>query len=166
MPNRIEPLTADKQAWINGRIEEARKFVDAFSPEDAGEPIMLPVLDRAFAAWVEGEGKGVGNLLCEAPFGPFRQKVPDPFSPAAVIDVVGVAFGQILVNALDLRWVVHTTQQGSELAVHGLPGEGDVLVFPQELVAKRRQKGETGFLHPAYQNIARHIKVLKRARSG
>jgi hypothetical protein len=24
-------------------------------------------------------GKGIGYLLCEAPFGPFRQKVPDPF---------------------------------------------------------------------------------------
>jgi len=24
-------------------------------------------------------GKGVGSLLCEAPFGPFRQKTPDPF---------------------------------------------------------------------------------------
>ena len=28
-------------------------------------------------AW---RGKGVGSLLCEAPFGPFRQKTPDPFS--------------------------------------------------------------------------------------
>ncbi len=26
------------------------------------------------------EGKGVRNLLCEAPSGPYRQKVPDPFS--------------------------------------------------------------------------------------
>src|SRR5437870_5341947 len=25
-------------------------------------------------------GKGVRTLLCEAPSGPFRQKVPDPFS--------------------------------------------------------------------------------------
>jgi hypothetical protein len=25
-------------------------------------------------------GKGVRNVLCEAPFGPFRQNVPDPFS--------------------------------------------------------------------------------------
>ena len=25
-------------------------------------------------------GKGVGSLLCAAPFGPFRQKTPDPFS--------------------------------------------------------------------------------------
>ena len=25
--------------------------------------------------------KGVGNLLCEAPEGPFRQKVPDTFFP-------------------------------------------------------------------------------------
>ena len=28
----------------------------------------------------QGAGKGVRNLLCEAPFGPFRQKVPDTFS--------------------------------------------------------------------------------------
>ena len=31
-------------------------------------------------AWVSClEEKGVRNLLCEAPSGPFRQKVPDPF---------------------------------------------------------------------------------------
>lgn len=170
MPNKIEPLTADKQAWINGQIEEARKFVDTFSPEDADGPIMLRVLDRAFAAWTEtvAAEKGVGNLLCEAPFGPFRQKVLDPFSRriSETVDVVGVAFGQILVEALDLQWVVHTDEQGSQLAVHGLPGEGDVLVFPQEFVAKGREKGETGFLHPAYQSIARHLKMLRGARSG
>ena len=170
MQNKIEPLTADKQAWINGQIEEARKFVDAFFPLDADEPIMLPVLDQAFAAWMEtvaegkDEGKGVGNLLPQRPEGCFAQKVPDPFS--LVLDAVGVAFGQILINALDLRWVIHTDEQGSQLAVHGLPGEGDILVFPQEFVAKGQKKGETGFLHPAYQSIARHIKLLRRARTG
>ncbi len=30
--------------------------------------------------------KGVGNLLCEAPSGPFRQKVPDPFFQPVVSD--------------------------------------------------------------------------------
>jgi hypothetical protein len=34
----------------------------------------LPLAGRS--GWVE---KGVRHLLCEAPFGPFRQKVPDPF---------------------------------------------------------------------------------------
>ena len=29
-----------------------------------------------------GAEKGVRHLLCEAPFGPFRQKVPDPFFAA------------------------------------------------------------------------------------
>ncbi len=100
----------------------------------------------------------------ERPEGCFAEKVPDPFS--LVVDAVGVAFGQILVEALDLQWVVYTDEQGGQLAVHGMPGEGDVLVFPQEFVAKHHKKGETGFLHPAYQNIARHIKLIKRARSG
>jgi DNA-directed DNA polymerase III PolC len=29
----------------------------------------------------KGYGKGVRSLFCEAPFGPFREKAPDPFSP-------------------------------------------------------------------------------------
>jgi error-prone DNA polymerase len=32
-------------------------------------------------------GKGVRNLLCEAPGGPFRQKVPDPFSKLTIANV-------------------------------------------------------------------------------
>jgi protoheme IX farnesyltransferase len=48
--------------------------------------------------------KGVGSLLCEAPFGPFRQKAPDPFFAGLWLTLLGTglavvgaaAFNQLL----------------------------------------------------------------------
>jgi hypothetical protein len=146
MNQRIDSLTDDERAWIATHLEAARKFVDAYSPEDAEEPLTLGALDRAFAAWLDSD-------------------VTDPEQVNSAINVVGAAFGDSLVKGLGLRWVIVTDAGGSELAVHGLPGQGDVLVFPQNFVAKRWEKRETFFLVPSYKQIARHLETLTQAQS-
>ena len=50
---------------------------------------------------------------------------------------------QVLVDELGLDWAVVTDKHGTEIAVHGQPG--DLLVFPPNLVAKRFERGETHF---------------------
>lgn len=78
----------------------------------------------------------------------------------AIINYVGIAFGQRLVDGIGLKWVVATDQHGSELAVYGLPGRGDVLVYPANFVAKRWERKETNFLDDAYEKIARHVRAV------
>jgi hypothetical protein len=80
----------------------------------------------------------------------------------AVINYVGIAFGQALVGGIGLKWVIATDEQGSELAVYGFPGHGDVLVYPANFVAKRWERRETNFLEKAYQQIGQDIRGVFR----
>ncbi|HID76521.1 MAG TPA: DUF3806 domain-containing protein [Planctomycetaceae bacterium] len=143
MKQTIEPLTAAEEEWIRDQLDGVRIFVEAFSPEDAPEALTLGALDRAFAAWT-------------------ATRETDPQQINAAIRVVGIGFGELLVRGLGLSWVVVTDDRGRELAVHGLPGRGDVLVFPQSLVAKRWQKRTTYFLASVFQQIAAHLAALQK----
>jgi hypothetical protein len=55
--------------------------------------------------------------------------------PNLHINRVGAAVGEILVRSAGLRWVIASDEYGTELAVHGQPG--DILAYPMNAVAKR-----------------------------
>lgn len=141
MKQDIKPVSEKEKAWIEARLDEARAFVDTHSPGDAGQPLGMDGLDRALAGWVD-----LGET--------------DPKKVAAAVDVVAVAFGRFLERSLDFSWVMVTGGQGTELALHGLPGRGDVLIFPQDLVGKRCWKGEKGFLKATCRQISQHVGLL------
>jgi len=143
MKQKIEPLTAAEKDWIRDQLAAASHFVAAFSPDDADKPLTLGSLDRAFAQWLATDETDSNRIN-------------------AAINVVGVAFGQSLVQGLGLGWVIASDAQGTELAVHGLPGRGDVLVFPQNFVAKRWEERAAHFLGPSYAQIASHIESIRR----
>jgi uncharacterized protein DUF3806 len=82
----------------------------AFLPRTPAHHSPLAALDRAFAAWLPSE--------------------PAAAEINAIINCVAIAFGQALVDKAGLQWVVATDEHGAELAVHGLPNRGDVLVYP------------------------------------
>lgn len=143
MKQRIDPLNANETAWIKTQLENAAKFVEGFSPTDSEQPLTLAALDRAFAAWIVSEPAGTDLIN-------------------AVINYVGIAFGQALVDGIGLQWVIATDNQGSELAVYGFPGRGDVLVYPANFVAKRWERRETNFLEKAYQQIGQDVRAVFR----
>ena len=144
MKRDIKPITDKEKVWIEARREEARAFVDTHSPGDAGQPISSKALDRALAGWID-----LGET--------------DPERITAVVDVVAVTFGRFLERSLDFSWVTVAGEQGTELALHGLPGRGDVLIFPQDMVSKRCLSGEKNFLKPTLQQIAGHVGSLGRS---
>ena len=141
MKQDIRPITEKEKAWIEARLDEARAFVDMHSPGDTGQPFGIDGLDRALAGWVD-----LGET--------------EPEKVAAAVDVVAVTFGRFLERSRDFSWVMVTGGQGTELALHGLPGRGDVLIFPQDLVGKRCQKGEKGFLKATLRQISQHVGLL------
>jgi hypothetical protein len=60
---------------------------------------------------------------------------PDPvIDTNTLINAVGLAFGQHLVDRLGVRWVVVTDECGTEAAHEP---RGDLLMFPPNLVGKR-----------------------------
>jgi hypothetical protein len=138
---KVSALTAAEQTWIQEQLAAAAQFVG-----DYGSPRVSPglaALDHAWASWLD------------------RQTV-DPHDPNPVINAVGVAFGQALIDALDgFGWVIATDDQGSDLAVSGLPGSGDVLVYPANVVAKRYESRTDTFLVAVHAEMVRDIRRLR-----
>ena len=141
MKQKTGGISEKERVWISAQIQGAVAFVDAFSASDAGQPLTLAALDRAFAAWLSTD-------------------TTDNQVVNGAINCVGVAFGQFLVDGVGLKWVIATDKHGSDLAVHGLPGKGDVLVYPANFVAKRWERRETNFLEKSFEQIAEQVKAV------
>jgi hypothetical protein len=135
---KLWPLTAAEVEWKEQQLAAARALIDTFSPADAGQPITLAALDRAFAAWLVRGSQ-------------------DNAEVNGTINAVGIRFGQFLVDEAGFEWIVATDQQGTELAVVALRGIADVLVFPANFVAKRWERKEVNFLAHAVASIKEQV---------
>ena len=141
MKERIATPNEKELAWIAEQLGKAVDFVIASLPQREPSSIGLEVLDQAFAAWMASTA------------------AKEPATVNAIINCVGIAFGQSLVDGLGLRWVMATGEHGADLAVYGLPGKGDVLVYPADFVAKRWERGETDFLADSYRRMEIDVKT-------
>src|SRR5690348_620647 len=104
MNQKIEPVNEKEVLWIKEQVENAAKFVAAFSSADSGASTLRPVspksgapgspdlaaVDRAFSAWIDS-GPAVAEIN-------------------AIINCVGIAFGQALVDGIGLEWVIATDE--------------------------------------------------------
>ncbi len=81
-----------------------------------------------------GGEKGVRNLLCEAPSGPSRQKVPDPFFPATPLAWLGEA-----VAIKDPTAAVFRRQSGANLLLIGQDDEMSFNMMVASLVSLSAQ---------------------------
>ncbi len=140
-------LSASDHEWLRSQLAAVRQFVDDYSPNDAGQSISLPALDRAFAVALEdAESNSV--------------------HAEETVNVVGTAFGQALVKGAGFGWVVATDEWGTGLAIRALPGRGDVLIYPTDFVAKRWERRESSFLVDAYLSIREQIAAVEAEWAG
>ena len=147
MKPNISALNDAERAWIKDQLQSAAKFVEAFSFCDAAQPFTLSALDRAFAAWIASEPND-RNLV------------------NAVVNYTGAVFGHLLIECLGFEWVIATDEKGSDLAVYGCPGSGDILVFPANFIAKRWEKREINFIEKSYIQIASDVQKICQQHGG
>ena len=133
---KIEPPNESELQWVQAHV-------DAVKASTGGET-SPSVLDDVYAGWYE-QWAGQPEEARE--------------DPNDMINAVGLAFGQALVDGVGLDWAIVTDEHGTEIAVHGQPG--DILVFPPNLVAKRFERGETRFLQMVYDGIAEQVTALR-----
>ena len=117
MKQEVSELTEKEQQWIALQLQAASGFIESFSPQDGGKPITLAALDRAFAAWIATNPMDIDIIN-------------------KIINGVGIRFGQALVDGLGMKWVIVNDDLGTDLAAHGFPQRGDVLVFPSEFCSE------------------------------
>lgn len=141
MSQTISDPTAAEKSWIEGQIRSAIQFITDFSPSDSDNPLTLTALDSAFKAWLASD--------------------PAPATINDVVNAVGTAFGELLVKGGEFRWVIVSDEHGADLAILALPGQGDVLVFPGNFVAKRWERRETDFLERSFANITASVQAIR-----
>lgn len=81
----------------------------------------------------------------------------EPADPNPAINMVGLAFGQLLADRLGLSWVALTDEYGTEIAVCG---RANFTVFPTNFIAKRYEQRETNFIAFAYDEMVQTAKSL------
>jgi hypothetical protein len=121
---RIMDVNEAERTWIAGNQQVVRSFAtDCGVLTDEFAPLDPPVLDAAWAAWLEMHLRGEED-------------------PNSIINAFGMAFGQVLVDRLGLRWKI-VSDAVTEIALHGQPG--DIVIYPQNLVARRYIARSTRF---------------------
>ena len=137
----IEPPNEDEMAWIAENLDEARSLAARYAPQAGGDLDPLR-LDRALTGW----------SISRDP----TQRV----EPNALVNALGLAFGQYLVDRLGMSWAVVSDEQGTDIAVHSSPG--DILIFPTSAAAKRVEGGEFLFFEDLYRQMAADIGRIRR----
>jgi hypothetical protein len=131
---KVEPLNDAEREWVASNVAEAERLVTASGLHAEGT-LSPKALDDLWAL-----------LLSE-----------EPDDPNPVINLVGLAFGQLLADRLEMSWVALTDKHGTEIAVRG---PANFTVFPTNFVAKRYEERETGFLASAYNEMVRTAEAL------
>jgi hypothetical protein len=140
---RFESLNEGERAWVANNIAQACALAKKYGGDpDTIETASLAALDRVWSLFT-------ANL---------RETGEEP---NGVINMIGLAFGHHLVTACDLSWVVATDEHGTEIALHGQPG--DILIYPTNLVAKRWTEGASAFIENVFVQLQADIARLRSA---
>jgi hypothetical protein len=119
----VDPLTQDEVDWVRSTIAElAHQDVRVDDIDDLGRHY-----DELLTGW---------RRLSES-------TRPDPH---AIVNQIGLAFGQLIANHTGLEWGVATNARGPEIALHRPSTGGALVIYPTDMVAKRWEAGETGVL--------------------
>ncbi len=150
MEAKIDPLTDEEKAYLDRQLGAATQFIRNFAPADADKSVTPEILDRAYTNW-------------------YSQNPEDKDEINRVINICGALIGEFFIRTVDIgfKWVNATDQYGSDLAIFALPGQGDILIYPTNLVAKRYERGETGFMAQLVAVMSEDIKArAKPAKTG
>lgn len=145
-PQSSSELNDAEIQWIKGCVEQARGFVEKYQ-KGSGAVVLDPTaLDQTFAGWLKEWKKGKTSE-----------------DPNLVVNSIGLAFGQWLVDHLGMEWSVIEDAGASDMAVVFGPPGGQVQVFPTHAVAKRLEARETGFLEPLFDAIKAQVTAVNAA---
>lgn len=135
----VVPLPAAELEALTSQLADARAVVARYADAGADLP-SAEDLDAALTAWSAD--------------GPDR---PDADHVAAA---VGAAFGEHLRRAAGLAWVLATDEWGTDVALHGSPG--DLLLHPHSSVASRIAEGEIAFVAVLLRELVTAVEDRRR----
>jgi hypothetical protein len=136
---RIARPNDAEHAWREQNLRTAANLAQRYAGVPSGLPSLV-ALDATFAGW--------GAAPAE-----------DREDASLVVNALGIALGQHLVNEAGLHWAVVSDESGTDLAVHG--EAGDILVFPTSATAKRCESGDYEFFQWFFDQLCRDIDRIR-----
>ena len=133
-------INATEEAWIRGNVAAAPALVAYLTNTELTRTLSVAQLDAAWAAWL---------LTAD----------PDTEHVHQLLNILGLSFGQILVDRLQLEWAVASDGDGTEMAVVGPAGE--LVAYPRTAVTNRWEARETNFFAPL---LEMYVDTLRRSR--
>lgn len=139
---QISELNDSERAWLEAHMDVACTLVGTYAAVRSPASLSPENLDFAWNAWISDAADEVEMA-------------------ETIVNATGAALGQFLVDTAGFRWVVAADEHGSEMAVIALEGTADVVVYPMNLVAKRYESKERGFIPPLLQRIRDQVSNLR-----
>ena len=143
------------------------------APEGSGEDPSIAPLNDAERTWLAeqltrlakvgvdvDDLASLGHLYDEQLHEWLATPPPDRADPNDLINRLGSGLGEHIRRHTDLTWVVAADQFGTEIALHR--GDGNVLVYPANMVAKRWVAGELGALARLGQATVEAVHSIPR----
>ena len=144
-----QPPTKDDERWIAEGLEKMKPIFTRYNGESPvhfdrliahREPLFSKLLDIAFTAWSQDER-------------------PDRPNPDETLHAFAAALGEHLVKHYRMAWYVVDDEYGRSLCVcHRGPGGAQTWNHPIDAVAKRIDRGETGFIAGIVDAVGEQIK--------
>ena len=138
----LEPNESERQ-WLQAQVELAARLASRYVGSAETLP-SLRSLDATLMAWSQ-------------------ERETQREDANTITNALGLAFGQHLVDRLNLAWVVVSDESGTEIAVHGQPG--DILVFPTNALAKRVANHEYRCLELLFERMSQDVGALRAQRN-
>ena len=131
-PQQVVTLTPRQERQVKASAQGLESLLSRYGGSAGSTSWDLEALDFCFRRWLED---------------------PEPDRPGdqRVIEVLGSAFGEYLVQHLDMNWVLVTDEYGTDFAVRG--SLTDTMTFPYSVVSKRVEAREHTFFVPVYRAI-------------
>jgi hypothetical protein len=127
--------------WIRDCVNQAHTLAGRYLGTDAKRPLDPVTLDCAYRAWLAQWQSGNASE-----------------DPNVVVNCIGSAFGQWLVDSLGMTWTVVADANGTDMGVSFGPSANRVLVFPTHAVARRLETRETGFIQELFEATRNQIE--------
>ena len=153
----IEPLRRAEQDWITAQIKIANLYIVVASDELLA---LDPHSEAAEKIRSDAQAKGLADVVSLEHLAADWQSRPAIERPDVndLVNSLGVAVGEHIRLGTGLTWVIAVDSNGSELALHATIG--DILICPQNLVAKRIVAGESGFVGPLIERSIAYVKQV------
>jgi Domain of unknown function (DUF3806) len=131
----LEPLTTAEVDWVRSSIAELGEQDVRFGDiDDLGRHY-----DEMLNAWIRLD----------------ESHRPDP---NAIINQIGLAFGQYVADQAKLDWTVATDAHGTEIALHRQ--RGNMLIYPTDLVSKRWAAHERNVIPALARDLIATVEAM------